>query len=106
MADQVSASHILLMYLGSQGSSATRSKDEARSELQAIKGQIDGGDDFAELAKQNSDCPSGQDGGALGTFGRGQMVPEFEQAAFSMDVGETSDLVETSFGFHLIKRTG
>jgi peptidyl-prolyl cis-trans isomerase C len=106
MADQVRASHILLMYAGSARSSATRSKEEAASEIAALKARIDGGEDFAAIAKDVSDCPSGQQGGDLGSFGRGQMVPEFEDAAFSMDVGETSDIVETDFGYHLIQRTG
>ncbi|MEZ4440529.1 MAG: peptidylprolyl isomerase [Polyangiaceae bacterium] len=103
---QVRASHILLMYQGSERSSATRSKDEAFSQIQAIKGQIDGGEDFAALAQQHSDCPSGKKGGDLGSFGRGQMVKPFEEAAFGMDVGAVSSVVETPFGYHIIKRTG
>ncbi len=105
MADTVSASHILLMYEGSMRSTATRSKDEAQEQIKALKTEIDDGADFADLAKEHSDCPSGADGGALGTFGKGQMVKEFEDAAFSMEVGETSDVVETDFGYHLIQRT-
>lgn len=106
MADQVSAAHILLMYEGSARSTATRSKDEALSQIKQMKTDIDAGSDFADLAKEHSDCPSGAEGGSLGTFGRGQMVPEFEEAAFNMEVGETSDVVETAFGYHLIQRTG
>ena len=106
MSDTVSASHILLMYAGSMRSTATRSKEEAQEQITALKTDIDGGADFADLAKEHSDCPSGSDGGSLGTFGKGQMVKEFEDAAFSMDVGETSDVVETDFGYHLIQRTG
>lgn len=106
MSDTVSASHILLMYAGSMRSTATRSKDEAKEQIEALKADIDGGADFAELAKEHSDCPSGADGGSLGTFGKGQMVKEFEDATFSMDVGETSGVVETDFGYHLIQRTG
>ncbi|SCA54794.1 Parvulin-like peptidyl-prolyl isomerase [Candidatus Terasakiella magnetica] len=105
MADQVGAAHILLMYAGSARSTATRTKDEALSQITQMKTDIDGGADFAELAQKNSDCPSGGNGGDLGVFGRGQMVPEFEQAAFSMEVGATSDVVETDFGYHLIQRT-
>ncbi len=105
MADSVGASHILLMYAGSSRSSATRSKDDALTEIQGYKQMIDDGIEFEALARANSDCPSGKDGGALGVFGKGQMVPEFEQAAFNMNVGEVSGVVETSFGYHLIKRT-
>ena len=106
MADQISASHILLMYAGSERSSATRSKEQARTEIGEIEQQLRGGADFATLARQHSDCGSAQAGGDLGSFGRGQMVKGFEAAAFALEVGETSDVVETPFGFHLIRRTG
>lgn len=94
------------MYQGSARSTATRSKAEAEQQINELKTKIDGGADFADLAKQHSDCPSGSKGGDLGQFGRGQMVPEFETAAFGMDVGDVSGVVETSFGYHLIQRTG
>lgn len=87
-------------------SSATRSKDEAQQQIDQIKQEIDGGAAFSDLANQHSDCPSGKGGGDLGQFGRGQMVGEFEDAAFGLEVGATSGVVETPFGFHLIKRTG
>ncbi|MEE8334596.1 MAG: peptidylprolyl isomerase [Alphaproteobacteria bacterium] len=106
MADQVSASHILLMYEGSANSTASRSKEEAAVEIERLRQEIEGGADFAELAREHSDCPSGGDGGALGMFGRGQMVPEFETASFALEIGATSATVETDFGFHLIQRTG
>lgn len=106
MSDTVRASHILLMYKGSMRSSATRSKDEAAQQISDLKQQIDQGAAFADLAKAHSDCPSGRDGGDLGNFGRGQMVGEFETAAFGMTVGQVSGVVETPFGYHLIKRTG
>ena len=102
----VRASHILLMYEGSARSSATRSKAEAESQINALKAEIDGGADFAQLAQASSDCPSGRKGGDLGSFGRGQMVPEFEEAAFGMNVGDVSGIIETQFGYHIIKRTG
>ena len=63
---------------------------------------IEGGADFHELASGNSKCPSGSRGGDLGDFGRGQMVPEFEQAAFGLNIGEISGVVKTQFGYHLI----
>ncbi|MDD9944885.1 MAG: peptidyl-prolyl cis-trans isomerase [Myxococcales bacterium] len=106
MADQVRASHILLMYAGSSRSTATRTKDEALQKINALKSQIDDGAEFATLASQNSDCPSGRSGGDLGEFGRGQMVPAFEQTAFELEVGAVSGVVETDFGYHIIKRTG
>jgi parvulin-like peptidyl-prolyl isomerase len=106
MSDQVRASHILLMYQGSQRSTATRSKDEALQGIQDIKQQLEQGGDFAALARQHSDCPSGAEGGDLGSFGKGQMVPAFEKATFALEVGGTSDVVETPFGYHLIQRTG
>ncbi len=102
---QVRASHILLMYQGSARSTATRSKAEAQQQINDLKTQIDGGGDFAALAKKHSDCPSGQQGGDLGMFGRGQMVGPFEDAAFGMEVGQVSPVVETDFGYHIIKRT-
>jgi peptidyl-prolyl cis-trans isomerase C len=106
MADTVRASHILLMYAGSERSSATRSRDQAQQQIEQIKTEIDGGADFSQLATKHSDCPSGKKGGDLGSFGRGQMVPEFETAAFGLPVGGTSGVVETPFGYHLIQRTG
>ena len=106
MADQVRASHILLMYAGSARSTATRKKAEAETEIGQIKARLDAGGDFADLARQHSDCPSGRSGGDLGSFGRGQMVGPFEETAFSLPVGATSGVVETDFGYHLIRRTG
>ncbi|OEJ65201.1 peptidylprolyl isomerase [Magnetovibrio blakemorei] len=106
MSKTVSASHILLMYAGSMRSSASRSKDEAKQQIEALKAELDGGASFADLAKEHSDCPSGADGGSLGTFGKGQMVREFEETTFAMDVDQISDVVETDFGYHLIQRTG
>lgn len=105
MAEQVGAAHILLMYAGSSRSSATRTKEEALAQIEAMKAEIEGGKSFADIAKENSDCPSGAQGGDLGVFGRGQMVPEFDEAAFNMEIGATSGVVETDFGYHLIQRT-
>jgi parvulin-like peptidyl-prolyl isomerase len=102
----VRASHILLMYQGSMRSSATRSKAEAEQQIQQILGNLQAGGDFASLAKQHSDCPSSAKGGDLGQFGRGQMVGPFEDAAFGLTVGQTSGVVETPFGYHIIQRTG
>ena len=106
MSDQVGASHILLMYQGSERSTASRSQQEAETLIKQIKQELTGGSDFAGLAKQHSDCPSGANGGDLGMFGRGQMVGAFEDSAFGMNVGDVSDVVETPFGYHIIQRTG
>ena len=70
-----------------------------------LKKQIDGGADFAELAKTHSTCPSGAKGGALGTFGPGQMVKEFDEVVFSAPVGEVQGPVKTQFGYHLLEVT-
>jgi peptidyl-prolyl cis-trans isomerase C len=106
MPDQIKASHILLMYSGAARSRATRSKQEAEQQIASLKAELDGGADFAALARAHSDCPSSGQGGDLGSFGRGQMVGPFEKAAFALDVGQTSGVVETDFGYHLIQRTG
>ena len=106
MANQVSASHILLMYEGSERSTATRSKEAAAQQIAEITTQLDGGVDFAELAREHSDCPSAQQGGDLGSFGRGMMVGGCVNAAFGLDAGAVSGVVETPFGYHVIKRTG
>lgn len=84
---QVRASHILV-------------KDEKTAKK--LKGEIDGGADFAKVAKKHSKCPSGESGGDLGFFGKGQMVKEFDEAAFSLPVGVVSAPIRTEFGYHLI----
>jgi len=72
-----------------------------------IISRIQEGEDFAALAKQYSTCSSKKNGGNLGTFGKGEMVPEFERAAFALNVGAmTTNPVKTQFGYHIIKRTG
>ena len=93
------------MHDASQNSTATRSREKALEEIKGLKAQLDDGADFVELAKEHSDCPSSRQGGDLGDFGRGSMVPEFEEAVFGMGVGGVSDVVETAFGYHLIRRT-
>jgi peptidyl-prolyl cis-trans isomerase C len=105
MAETVRASHILLMYKGSSRSSATRSKAEAQQQIQEIATKVQNGEDFGALAQAHSDCPSSAKGGDLGSFGRGQMVGAFETTAFGLPVGGTSGVVETDFGYHIIRRT-
>lgn len=77
--------------------------DEAR--CNELKQQIENGADFAQVARDNSRCPSSRDGGNLGTFGRGQMVPEFDQVVFSAPIGVVQGPVKTQFGYHLLEVT-
>ena len=70
-----------------------------------LKQQIADGSDFGDLAKQHSQCPSGAQGGALGTFSPGQMVKEFDDVVFSAPVGEVQGPVKTQFGYHLVEVT-
>ncbi len=75
------------------------------SECDSLKSQIVDGGDFAKLAAEHSKCPSGAKGGALGEFGPGQMVPEFDQVVFKAEVGTVQGPVKTQFGYHLIEVT-
>lgn len=70
-----------------------------------IKNKISRGEDFAKLAQEHSSCPSGSSGGDLGSFGPGQMVPEFDKVVFSANVNEVQGPVETQFGYHLLEVT-
>jgi peptidyl-prolyl cis-trans isomerase C len=78
---------------------------KTQAECETLKKQIEGGADFAEIAKKHSQCPSGRQGGALGEFGPGQMVAEFDKVVFSGEVGKVHGPVRTQFGFHLIEIT-
>lgn len=98
--EEVRARHILIKVAPDAEAAA---KTEARQKLVGIKEKLDGGADFAELAEAHSECPSSQNGGDLGFFGKGKMVPAFEAAAFALAPGTVSDIVETDFGYHLIK---
>lgn len=97
----VRLAHILI---GVTPSQATR--DSLYSFATLIRDKALSGEDFETLARNYSDDPSADKGGDLGWFGRGEMVPEFEQAAFALQPGQISDVVETTFGFHIIKVTG
>jgi peptidyl-prolyl cis-trans isomerase C len=100
--EKVKASHILI---GVDGKATADEKKKAREKADKLKKELAGGADFATLAKGNSTCPSSQQGGDLGSFGKGEMVPAFEKAAFALKPGEVSDVVETQFGYHIIKLT-
>ena len=89
MEDQITASHILV---------------DNDYEAQDIVKKLDDGASFEDLAKDYSKCPSSNSGGSLGSFGKGQMVAPFEDAAFSLEVGSVSGPVRTQFGYHVIKR--
>lgn len=99
------ASHILISFAGVERLEATRTKEEARGlagklAQQAAKDPAT----FARLAREHSDCPSAKMGGVLGIFPRGRMVPAFEAVLRALKVGQISGIVETQFGFHLIRR--
>lgn len=100
--ESVRASHILV---GVDAKATDEEKKKAKEKAEALLKKIKDGADFSELAKKESTCPSSQQGGDLGEFGRGQMVPPFEKAAFALKPGEVSDVVETKFGYHIIKLT-
>jgi len=78
---------------------------DTEEQCQELKNQIEGGAEFADLAKQHSSCPSGQNGGDLGQFGPGMMVKEFDEVAFSADVNTVQGPVKTQFGYHLLEVT-
>ena len=78
---------------------------DSQEQCESLKTEIEGGADFGALAQQHSSCPSGRNGGDLGQFGPGQMVPEFDKVVFSADVGTVQGPVQTQFGFHLLEVT-
>lgn len=98
--ERVRASHILIKV---DQNASEGQKAEARKKIKDVQQKLQKGEDFAALAKTYSEDSSGPEGGNLGYFQRGQMVQPFEDAAFQMKPGETSDIVETRFGYHLIK---
>jgi peptidyl-prolyl cis-trans isomerase C len=98
--EQVKASHILIKV---NADATQEKKDEARKKIESVQKKAKKGEDFSTLAKTYSEGPSGPKGGDLGYFRRGQMVKPFEDAAFKLEPNQTSDIVETQFGYHLIK---
>lgn len=100
--EQTRASHILL---GADQKASAEDKKKAKEKAEAIRKRIVAGEDFAAVATSESTCPSAAKGGDLGYFSKGQMVPAFEEAAFSLKPGQISNVVETQFGYHIIKVT-
>lgn len=78
---------------------------DTQEQCEELKTQIENGADFAEIAKSHSNCPSGQQGGALGEFSPGQMVAEFDQVVFNEEVNKVHGPVKTQFGYHLVEIT-
>ena len=110
--EQVKASHILIKpeavaeTTGEDKAAAEKAaKDKALVKIKEVQTKLAAGGDFSALAKEYSACPSSSKGGDLGFFSRGRMVKAFEDAAFAMEPGQVSEIVETSFGYHLIKVT-
>jgi len=77
----------------------------SETDCEKLKQEIEGGTDFADAAKQHSQCPSGAQGGDLGQFSQGQMVPEFDRVVFNEEVGKVHGPVKTQFGYHLVEIT-
>ena len=96
---KVLCQHILVKV---EDNSTSDEKSAAFEKILAIKDRITAGGNFAEEAQKHSDCPSGREGGSLGWFGPGMMVPEFDKVAFEMKKGEVSGVVTTQFGYHII----
>ena len=106
--DQVTARHILIRFKGSPVPVRTGQKDlteeEALAKANDIEKRLAAGEDFAKIAKEESDdVGSGAQGGELGSFRHGQMVAEFEKAAWAQPVGKVSEPIKTQFGYHIIK---
>jgi parvulin-like peptidyl-prolyl isomerase len=103
---RIAARHILVSYAGALGAKKTlrRTRAEARTRAESLLKRVNNGEEFAALAKEASDDSSSGRGGDLGTFGRGAMEAHFESAAFGLAVGAVSMVVETPFGFHIIRR--
>lgn len=78
---------------------------DSKEQCEALKAEIEGGRDFAEAAREHSSCPSGRQGGDLGSFGPGQMVREFDEVVFSGELNKVHGPVKTQFGYHLLEIT-
>ncbi len=103
--EKVRASHILIKPVSDPNTDPNEAKAAARAKIDDLLKQVKEGADFAALAQANSECPSAEKGGDLGAFEQGRMVKPFSDAAFAMEPNEVSDIVETQFGYHIIKVT-
>ncbi len=102
---KITASHILVMHKDSDNSRSELLPEQALNLMKEIQTKLNNDSTiFKNLASKHSDCSSASSGGFLGEFGKGVMVKSFEDAAFSLKVGEISEIIETNFGFHLILR--
>ncbi|OGF34150.1 protein-export membrane protein SecD [Candidatus Falkowbacteria bacterium RIFOXYA2_FULL_35_8] len=102
---QVKANHLLICFIGKQSCESQETREEALAKINSLKEQATA-DNFVSLVKSNSTEPGASDGGGdLGWFGRGVMVPEFENAVFDQPVDTISDVIETDFGFHLVYKS-
>ncbi len=104
---KISARHVLIQWMGAERAPASivRTREQARAVAEDVLRRARGGEDFTRLAVEFSDEPGAANrGGSLGRFGTGQMVRSFEDAAFKLAPGEISDIVESSFGYHVILR--
>ena len=99
--EKIHAKHILIK--PEDGNDPNQAKLQVKAKAQEILDKVKAGGNFEELAKQYSGCPSGKNGGDLGMQPKGSFVPEFEKAAYALKPGQVSDIVETNFGFHIIK---
>ena len=105
--EKAKARHILVAFKGSPAAQSGKpelTEDQAKAKAEELRAKVEGGASFEAVAKSDSDdTGSGEQGGDLGEFGRGQMVPEFEQAAFTTEIGKLSPVFRTQYGFHFVK---
>ena len=101
---EIHVAHVLVQWAGLPQSRAARSKDEARARAEEALAKLQGGTGIDDVAREFSDGPMAERGGDLGWFQRGQMVPAFDDAAFALAPGQTSGIVESPLGFHIIQR--
>lgn len=104
--EKVHTRHVLVRYVGAKnaGPEITRTKVDARQHAVELRVLLANGADFAQLARANSEDSSAERGGDVGNIGRGRLAPEYETAAFALQLGQLSEVVETEFGFHIIER--